>query len=162
MSSFLSIDMAAIAVADAMLPMVEQMRGLQRDDSLSKYYRYSLKWMVRGLENFVMPHASVNAMKKAEELDIGDIRRFRWSDQTSKMMDPKREIFHWEHVVQVSDIVNAITQLHDPHREAIAYELKKAKIAWILKSENKKLIHKVRPIDAYERAGIDLLPPLEF
>lgn len=75
------------------------------------------------------------------------------------MKDPTREIFHWEHVVPVSDIVRALLALEDPTPSMIIPILMRAEIAWILKIEDKRLRRNGRPDPraAYVAAGIDLL-----
>jgi hypothetical protein len=157
---FLPLHEAAGRIAAAMLPIVQQHQEPTCPSALRTYYRDSLKWMVRLLETFLKPYASKAALETAQAHALEDLRRLRWKDQKRKMKDSKRLIFHWEHVVQVTDIVDSILALKKPTVGAIAEELKKAKVAWILKSENKKLLHKNRPNDNYQTAGITLLEPL--
>jgi len=105
-------------IAEAMLPMVRQYPTAPHP--LQRYYYTSLKWMARHLESFVEPQASVAAQKRADEMGLGDLRRYRWLDQPSRMKDIGRQIFHWEHATQTSDIVKQLLRLPDPIVEAIA------------------------------------------
>lgn len=118
-----------------------------------------LGWMARDLERYVVPGVSRAAQARADELGLGDLSRFDWGHQRGLMKDPTREIFHWEHVVPVSDMVKALLALDDPTPSAIVPILMRAEIAWILKSEDKLLRRSGRPDPrtAYLAAGIELL-----
>lgn len=118
-----------------------------------------LGWMARDLERYVVPGVSRAAQARADELGLGDLSRFNWGHQRRLMKDPTREIFHWEHVVPVSDMVKALLALDDPAPSAIVPILIRAEIAWILKSEDKLLRRSGRPDPrtAYLAAGIELL-----
>lgn len=118
-----------------------------------------LGWMARDLERYVVPRVSRAAQTRADELGLGDLSQFNWGHQRGPMKDPTREIFHWEHVVPVSDMVKALLALDDPAPSAIVPILMRAEIAWILKSEDKLLRRSGRPDPraAYLAAGIELL-----
>jgi hypothetical protein len=155
----LSLRDAAPHIAQAMSEMVRQYKGAS--PALKKYYHVSLKWMARELEQFAMPRVSVAAQVLANETALGDLRRYQWRDQPTKMKDPQRKTFHWEHVLPVSDIVKRLVELPDPTPEAIASVLTDAQVAWITKEENKRLPRSGRanPLECYKQARIELLPP---
>ncbi len=79
------------------------------------------------------------------------------------MKDPNREMFHWEHYTTVDEMTREIYSLdEDPVLSDIAAVLRRARIVWILKSENGKLSEakagsrRANPAQAYEGAGITL------
>lgn len=134
------------------------------EQALQTYYYIILKWMMRHLEDFITPLVSEEAQRKADKMGLGDLRRYRWRHQPRRMRDPKREIFHWEHATQTSDMAKAVIRLTPPSPDNIAAVLRTITVVWITKRENKKLPPGERPDwrSAYEQAGIKLLPyPLE-
>lgn len=148
-------------VAKVLLPLLE---GYLNSDSEQhkKYYLETLKWPCRYLERFIAPEISMNALLEAQEMGIGDPRKYNWSHQKKEMKDPERKIFHWEHVYPVSSMVKDLLKLEDLSIEAVSDIAAKADIAWILKSEDKLLSkHGFRskrpanPWDAYIQAGIE-------
>lgn len=151
---FLHIDEVAPRIAKVILGMLQDYPTSPA--RLQRHYRETLKWTARDLENFVLPCASVRAQEMAKSMGIPDIRQFRWGDQATKMKDPTRTIFHWEHVYPVKNIVQGLLRLEAPSSNDIATVLRKAKIAWILKSENSRLEHHKRddPDQDYAQAGI--------
>ncbi|WP_114944803.1 hypothetical protein [Microvirga calopogonii] len=118
-----------------------------------------MRWVARDLENFVIPMVSAAAQDRAIQMGLPDLRQFRWNDQKSRMSDPNREIFHWEHYTPVSNIVAGLIKITTPDLESIAEVLRTARVAWILKEENARLSHRSRkdPAADYARAGITLL-----
>jgi hypothetical protein len=103
--TFLPIEDAAPYVAKIIQPIL--LAHASDPVEVRNYYNYLLKWAINGVDQFVRPKASAAAMAKAAETDIGDIRNYIWLDQTSKMKDKDRSIFHWEHVTPVSDLIKA-------------------------------------------------------
>jgi hypothetical protein len=119
-----------------------------------------LKWAINGLDQFVRPKVSAAAMAKAGEMGLGDIREYIWLDQTSKMRDPDRSIFHWEHVAPVGDLMKACRSCPPESIDEIEKILRRANIAWILKFENKRLKNHDRgddPREFYRLACIELV-----
>lgn len=119
---------------------------------------------LRAIGTYQPRTASVNAQKRADELGIGDLRRFDWGDQPSKtkMKDPGRKIFHFEHITPMNVIVNDIIESNC--ETAIKSHIMKIKIAWILKEEDRLLTKGIngswrskRPSDAYQRLNIQLV-----
>jgi len=148
----MGIDEAAPRIAEAMLEIVRQFPG--SPPPLQRHYRTILKAMARDLENFVRPKASRAAMARARQMGLPDLRGLHWRDQPGKMGDPKRMIFHWEHVVPVENIVGQV--LRQSTVEGIAAVLMTAEVSWVLKEENETLTHRGRadPHGDYRRAGI--------
>jgi hypothetical protein len=154
----LDIANAAPHIARAILDMVRQYR--HSDEALQRYYYVSLKWMARHLEAFVAPRVSIAAHALADQEGLGDLHRYRWLDQPSKMKDLGREKFHWEHATQTSDVVKAILAIEEPSAECIAAVLRTMTIVWVTKKENKALPSGARNDweQTYREAGIELLP----
>jgi len=76
------------------------------------------------------------------------------------MNDKKRDIFHWEHVFPVSDLINECLESNGPDTRTIMNTILKVRIAWILKSEDRKLKKFARgadPLKSYHEAGIELI-----
>jgi len=148
-------------IATVLLELVRQYP--YAPDHLQSYYRGVLKWMVRYLERFVEPRVSKAAQKEANARNIGDLRQYGWRDwdkQATKMKDPGRKTFHWEHATQGSDMIKSILALKNPTATSIAAVLETITIAWITKDENSKLTHRNRRnwMEDYKRAGIELNP----
>ncbi len=129
--------------------------------SLKKYLRSTIGHMCRELEDFVEPRISVAAENKAKELGLSvDLRQCHWDDQTTKMKDIGRKIFHWEHIVTVGDLTENVLTLRSPSQEAVEEILRTADIAWILKAEDDRLdllgyrSKRRDPMECYEKAEI--------
>ncbi len=152
-----SLEQAVPLIAEAIVGLLRQYKTAPADvrGTLSAM----LRWMARDLERYVLPGVSRAAQARADELELGDLAEFNWGHQRGAMKDPTRAIFHWEHVVPVSDTVTALLALEDPTSSTIAPILMRAEIAWILKTEDKRLRRKGRPDPraAYVAAGIELL-----
>jgi hypothetical protein len=152
-----SLEQAAPLIAEAIVGILRQYKASPTD--VRGTLATMLGWMARDLERFVVPGVSRAAQARADELELGDLAQFHWGHQRGIMKDPTREIFHWEHVVPVSDTVKALLALEDPTPTTIVPILMRAEIAWILKIEDKRLPRKDRPDPhaAYVAAGIELL-----
>jgi hypothetical protein len=104
---------------------------------------------------------SVAAAEKAAALGV-DLQAQTWDTQTS--FDPGRQVFHYEHVATVADIVEAV--LAAGSVEQAADELaQRVRVAWILKEEDARLSkfgyrhRRPDPDAAYAEAGIEMAPP---
>ena len=135
------------------------------DETEQKWIKNLIQQGCRKLEDFITPRVSVKAQELADEMGIGDLSQYGWSDQKSKMKDPDRSLFHFEHVLTVSDLVDRLLNLGDsPSYESVKSIIEKADVAWILKSEDQLLNEKgfkiqrpENPLDAYEVCGIELV-----
>lgn len=117
--------------------------------ALQRWACSSLSHACRHVEYFLTPKISLAAHEKALLMGIAPLERFKWSDQPKRMKDPGRKIFHWEHMVPVSDLQAELLKLESPDVQAVEAVLRKAQVAWILKAENKRLdVAKLR----YKRA----------
>lgn len=103
---------------------------------------------------------SVSAAAQAEAERRGvDLIVMGWHDQ--HRFDPGRGMFQWEHILPVGRIRDACLQAGSP-AEVITI-LQTARVAWILKEEDRRLTalgyRSVRPDPegAYREAGITLL-----
>jgi hypothetical protein len=152
----------------------------QNDDKTRRWIKnYTLSCAIRYLEQFCQPKISKGAKAKAKELyeqgkisDANiDLSKCDWDDQRTKMGDPDRDVFHYEHVYPVSQLRDKLIELSDPERtegkirDEIKNELKKVEIAWITIEENGRLDAKgyrsqrpTNPLDAYNEVNIELLP----
>lgn len=120
--------------------------------------------IIRSLEVISELDVSEAAQLKANDMGIGDLHQYRWSDQTKqhKMNDKGRKIFHWEHFYPVQQIIDELIDLDTLDDSSIYDIIRKMKICWILKEENVKLdaIAKSKRPDphlSYTLAGINLL-----
>lgn len=125
--------------------------------------KYMIDRLLRSLPSYKPLTVSIKAQAVADGLGIGDLRQYGWSEQKTKMKDPKRSIFHYEHKIPLGQIINDIMDCDNV--EDIAKNMKRTEIAWILKEED-KLLNKgldgqswrfVRPENAYEQLGINLI-----
>jgi hypothetical protein len=146
-------------VAPIIVELVKAYKATLEKTSLRKYYYKVLMLMIRELEFFVTPAVSVKAQNQADNLGIGDLARFQWDDQTTKMNDPKQKIFHFEHMKPVGDIFKELMGLEPVDVSRVHTILLQTKIAWITKDEDQRLrrVGRIEPIDEYKRAGIDLI-----
>jgi hypothetical protein len=108
-------------------------------------------------------YVSEAAQNVANQRGLGDLRSYDWKQQKGKMGDEKREVFHWDHFVPVKEMLNALLKLDHPDIPRARRILNRASVAWILKSEDKKLnslgfkASRKNPHDAYKQAGIRLI-----
>jgi hypothetical protein len=127
---------------------------------VKSYYRSLLKSAMRDLERFVQPLASRAALDRAAALRIGDPRGYTWNDQPTKMKDPERTIFHWDHIIPVSDLAAACLDLPDAQFADIEAIISKARVVWILRDEDRRLRKYGRgddPFKNYRDAGVELI-----
>lgn len=135
------------------------------DETEQRWVKHLIQLGCRKLEDFIVPHVSVKAKDKAEQMDLGCLSQCGWSDQKTKMNDPDRSVFHFEHILTVSELVGRLLKLGgEPSVDDIKSVIQKADIAWILKSEDQTLNLKgyknkrpENPFDAYEICGIELV-----
>lgn len=130
--------------------------------SEKRLLKYMIDRLLRMAGTYQTRTASVNAQKQADELGIGDLRKFDWGDQPVRMKDPGRKLFHFEHITPMNNIVESI--LESNCETAIKSHIMKIKIAWILKEEDRLLTKGIggswkskRPSDAYMRLNIQLI-----
>lgn len=101
---------------------------------------------------------SAGAQAEAERRSV-DLREMGWHDQ--HRFDRGRLMFQWEHVIPVGRIREAC--LDAQSADEVAGILKTARVAWILKEEDRRLTslgyRSIRPDPeaAYREAGIRLL-----
>lgn len=114
---------------------------------------YALHWAVRRLEAF-LPRVKVSraAAALARKKGIGDISVYKWDDQTRKMNDPKRRLFHYEHIYPVAQLRRELEALNPVTEEGILNVIGKTDVAWITKEESKKLGSHGRKTDAVPHA----------
>lgn len=111
-------------------------------EDLKIWANYSLHWAVRRLEAFLRrAKVSKDAARLAAKMKLGDISAYKWDDQKQKgrMKDPKRQIFHYEHLYPVSQLRRDLEALDPVTDEAILSLIEKVEIAWITKEECRKL-----------------------
>ena len=153
-------------------------KGKKKKTDIEKWLKQSIRWPIRYLEIFiktaqVSKEALAEAQKANANVDKEKLSKCRWGQQKTKkyLNDPKRKIFHYEHMYPVSKMRDKLIEVSNPSvysedqiLKNIEEELKKFDIAWILKTENKTLDKKRKahpdmlPLVVYEKANIDLLP----
>jgi hypothetical protein len=152
------IEKASPALAEVCFVIADQY-WLTSSRDLRWHLRTSLKWLIRDLEQYVQPRVSRRAQAKALELGLPDLHRMVWADQRTKMKDPERSIFHWEHVTQVADMTDSILNLNPRTKSDIESILHTAMVAWILKEEDRALPRGPRSdsLNFYKDNGIVLV-----
>jgi hypothetical protein len=110
----------------------------------------------------VKPSAiSAAAAEAAAALEV-DLQTQTWDTQTS--FDRDRQVFHYEHMATVADIVDAVLAA-DSVQDAADALAQRIRVAWILKEEDARLSglgyrhRRPDPDAAYFEAGIQMLPP---
>jgi hypothetical protein len=149
-------------IAEIILPMVLRLKS-NPDSDLRSWCLSVLDIACRHIEEFVIPEVSIRAHREAEALGLGDLSTYRWTDQTDHMGDKGRRVFHWEHVLPVSEMKRRLLAISEPDINEIVYILKSADVAWILKEEDADLTRLKlsqrrdgNPWDAYRKAGIEM------
>lgn len=135
------------------------------DEREQRWVKNLIQLGCRKLEDFITPNVSVKAQAKADQMEVGQLSQYGWLDQKSKMNDPDRSIFHFEHILTVADLVDRLLKLgSEPSVDSVNAVIEKAAVAWILKSEDQLLNEKgyknkrpENPLDAYEVCGIELV-----
>ncbi len=135
------------------------------DETEQKWVKHLIQLGCRKLEDFITPRVSIKAKETADKMGVGDLSQYGWSEQKSKMNDPDRSVFHFEHVVTVSDLVERLLKLgSNPSFDSVKSVIGKADVAWILKSEDEVLNQNGfkskrpdNPLEAYEQCGIELV-----
>jgi hypothetical protein len=119
---------------------------------------------IRMLEYISPRTSSKKAQILANRKGLGQLEDYIWEHQKRKtgMNDPKRKIFHWEHYYPVEQLIRELSKLKKFDDASIYRVIKKAKIVWILKEENRKLDKVAKsirpnPKKAYKEAGIELV-----
>jgi hypothetical protein len=153
MRSPTTLEEAADVVAPILLAMLRQYPALSPE--LRKYYGDAIYWMIRKLP-ICAGKASPLAITEAARLGIPTLKNFWWEQQTK--YDKARKVLHWEHVVPVGDIRDALIQLRPPTLEEVKALLMTYEIAWIGKEEDRLLKRSKRanPHEEYRRVGIHL------
>lgn len=144
---------AVRTIAPVILHMLEQYPHLS--PGMQAYYRDAIYWMIRKLP-VCAAKASVSALEEAQRLGIPTLKDFWWEHQPA--YDSDRQLLHWEHVVPVGDIRTALVELREPSLNEVERLLLTYEIAWITKTEDKRLKRSRRtdPHEEYRRAGIEL------
>lgn len=142
-----SISLKATVAREVELEMREQRRLLESiSEDIKKY------------TDLLPPLVSVGAQAEADRRGV-DLRGMGWHDQ--HRFDRGRSTFQWEHIVPVGQIRSSCLEARNTGE--IVQILKTARVAWILKEEDRRLTglgyRSVRPDpdDAYRAAGITLL-----
>ncbi len=123
--------------------------------------RSLLGHLAQELEDVCPRNVSWAAHQKAQELGLGDVRRFHWDDRGKEPLKRYKEVFHWEHFWPVGQLLRDLETLTTPTEQTIAGILRRAKIVWVLKDEDSRLPKSDRPNpdSAYASAGIELMYP---
>lgn len=112
---------------------------------------------IKKCTDMIVPRVSVAARTEAARLGV-DLTKKGWHDQPR--FDEGRRLFHREHVVPVKIIRERC--LAAASTEAIMEVLQSSRVAWILKSEDRRLtslgfrFNRPDPETAYREAGITL------
>lgn len=126
----------------------------------NKALRESISVDLRKISDLLKPMVSRKAKIEATRRSLC-LETLTWHRQP--IVDPKRKVFHYEHVIPVSIIRDKC--LEASSEETIELILSKLKVAWILKTENEELnrlgfqSNRIDPESAYLAAGIELLNP---
>lgn len=108
-------------------------------------------------------YVSKAASKEAKRRGLNDLTAYHWRDQVKKMGDKGRKTFAWDHFYPVAELRRQLDELKSPTVPQVRKILKKASVAWILRSEDEKLNkarfrqHRPDPDAAYQQVGIELI-----
>jgi hypothetical protein len=141
--------------------IIKVLVDLYKENKSSKHLKKILVTTIRMLEYVSPVQVSKLAQKQAKKMGLDKLTKYNWEDQTKNggMKDKGRKIFHWEHYYPVEQIIKELVKLEKLDDRSIYKVIKKTKIVWILKSENKKLdkiAKSIRPNPklSYKKAGI--------
>jgi hypothetical protein len=133
-------------------------RGIPLEPRERSRLRESISDDIKKFTDLVPPRVSEAAQLEAQRRGV-DLRQMRWHDQPH--FDPGRSTFQWEHVLTVSGLRELC--LHAPGPSEIAEILETARVAWILKDEDRRLTarryraKRPDPVAAYREVGIKLI-----
>jgi hypothetical protein len=146
------------------IEIIKVILPLYKNNPKEVYLKKILVVTIRMLEYISPITASKKAQIIADKQGLGPLSEYIWKDQKSKngLNDPKRKIFHWEHYYPVEQLIRELIELKKLNDQSIYKVIRKAKIVWILKEENRKLDKNYKsirpnPKKAYKEAGIKLL-----
>lgn len=125
--------MAAVACS-----CIQQIKAT-KDEKARKGLLSLLLTLCRNMEDIAPRNASKAAQKRADDLEIGDLRKYHFDDGGRFPGGRKKTELHWEHWRPAVDIRNELLELTEPTLENVKEVLSTAKICWVLLSENKKL-----------------------
>jgi hypothetical protein len=124
-------------------------------------YDELFKLACRKVDEIAPVNVSRAAQARADELVLGDLRRFCWHCPImSKHRHAKKRLFLWEHYKPVADIQRELVALGPgPKVAQVAAILAKTKIVWVLRKEGIALGDGSRPDPAatYRDSGVSLL-----
>ena len=160
---------SVLEAADVLAPAIFQLILLHNQSAgdIRPYLNRSVAWLVRELSIFFDVPTNVS-LKASAKSGGQDMRALTWKKQSE--IDPEREIFHYEHVVEVGAITEQLLKASSSAQ--VAKILKTLKIAWILKEENAALSKKDQERrknggpkrrseaewrETYRQAGIELI-----
>lgn len=112
---------------------------------------------IKKITDLLPPRVSAAARLEAERRGV-DLRLMAWHDQ--HRFDQGRQMFQWEHILPVGAIRERCLRALSP--AAVAEILETARVAWILKEEDRRLTSlgyrasRPDPEAAYREAGIIL------
>jgi hypothetical protein len=162
----LSVDACCAIFARGVRDKALALDQLDLTKAQSSVLRKSIAVDVRKLCDMVFPtvrayEISAEAAAAASARHV-DLQTQTWD--TQPRFDPGRKIFHYEHMVTVADIIDAVLQADDEESatDALACRIR---VAWILKEEDARLTdlgyrhRRPDPDAAYAHAGIKLLAP---
>jgi hypothetical protein len=107
-------------------------------------------------------YVSRAAQREADRRKLGKLGDYTWYQQTTKMRDKGRKVFHWDRFMTVKEMRNALLNLDRPTVQHVRAILRRASAAWILKKEDRKLnklgfrADRRNPRAAYRKARIQL------
>lgn len=145
------------AFADAIWAKVSLLKETTLSASERRRVLESIDGDIRKCTDLLVPRVSRAARETAGLLQV-DLTRMGWHDQPR--FDPGRTIFHLEHFYPVGAVRNRC--LTATSQSDIGDVLGSAKVAWILKVEDRKLSDlgfknlRPDPDEAYRKAGIAL------
>lgn len=144
-------------VVQALAPIARQLLILSEADRspTARAAGSLLRHLLRELEDECPRNVSVRAAAEAKRRGYGDLRRYHYDD---RVKIGGTELFLWEHHEQVRDLLAALRNLRSPSVAEVADVLRRARVAWILREEDRLLPRGPRAdsVSAYGAAGIEL------
>lgn len=149
------------AMAGAASDLVKRIHST-RDRKAKRGLLTLLLTLCRNMEDICPRNASKAAQTRADELNIGDLRQYHFDDGGKFPGGRKSSNLHWEHWKPAVDLRDEMLSVENPDQKEMERILVKARVCWILMSENdalNSLGHRTRrsdPQKCYDDAGIEM------
>lgn len=132
-------------IARVALKLLEEMSNESSESEAYGVLKISLDMVCRHVEKLCPKAASVGAVRAAK-VSHTELLNSPWRrrNELSSSRDPSKQL-HWEHYIPVSQMRRNLLNITKPTEALVLKELRKTRIVWITKQEDKKLPRSYRP-----------------